>query len=570
MGIDGTDISINEILRNVHTYPPLHTAVCWFIGLGICIVTGGCGPNAEEDSASNVPEIVDFNFHVKPVLSDRCFKCHGPDPNTRDAGLRLDIPEGAFAPLQDDSTRFSIIPGNPEESEVYLRITHPDPEERMPHPDSKLFLSESEKELIKRWIEQGAAWKEHWSFIPPVKNELPDVQRADWPHNEVDYFVLARLEAEGITPAREESKEKWLRRVHFDLTGLPPTFQDREAFLADESPEAYERVVDQLLASPAYGERMAAVWLDAARYADSHGYQDDRPRTMWPWRDWVINAYNDNLPYDQFITWQLAGDLLPDATYEQKLATAFNRNHAITQEGGVINEEYVTEYVADRTNTMATAMMGVTMECARCHDHKYDPISQKDYFQMFAFFNSIEERGQISYFDLAPTPNMRVKDERLEARIARLDEVRSEAERELKDMAKVTPDFEEWLRDAFTSVDLNEALQEGQLARFSLDALQQRTTPNEILTGQAGRINTRLVNELDPPEVVEGHDGNAFAFDGENYLNIGDRADFEHSDRFSLSLWVRRTGTPDKTCRPTRETERRATARRLPPHGNAR
>lgn len=493
-----------------------------------------------------MPEVVDFNYHIKPILSDRCFKCHGPDANTREANLRLDTPEGAFARLEEDTSKFSIVAGNAEESEVYRRIVHPDPEERMPHPDSKLFLSEQEKELVKRWIDQGAEWKEHWAFSPPQNKALPTVQHTSWPRRDLDYFVLARLENEGLTPSKEESKEKWLRRVYFDITGLPPASEDIDAFIGDSSPDAYEKVVDHLLASPGYGEHMAAKWLDMARYADSHGYQDDRPRTIWPWRDWVIKAYNENIPYDQFVTWQLAGDLLPEASYEQKLATAFNRNHAITQEGGVINEEYVTEYVADRTNTMSTAVLGLTMECARCHDHKYDPISQKEYFELFAFFNGIDERGQINYFDLAPAPNMRVQDEKLEARIADVEQKTLAAEQAYASLMQLGPEFETWYQETFPSINMEEVVAQELVAHFKLDELEQAATPNEAIAGREGKINTRLLNELAAPALIEGHNGKAFKFDGENYLNIGDQADFNHSDRFSLGGWMIHAGGNEK------------------------
>lgn len=497
-------------------------------------------------STAALPEVVDFNFHIKPILSDRCFKCHGPDANTREANLRLDTQEGALARLHEDSSRFSIVPGNPSASEVYLRITHPDPEERMPHPDAKMFLSEREKQLIKRWIEQGAEWKSHWAFEAPQAIEPPAVKKSSWPRNALDQFVLARLEREGISPSPEESPEKWLRRVSFDLTGLPPTLEELEAFLEETSPAAYEQVVDRLLASRAYGERMASIWLDAARYADSHGYQDDRPRTMWPWRDWVVDAYNQNMPYDQFITWQLAGDLLPDATYEQKLATAFNRNHGITQEGGVVNEEYVTEYVADRTNTMATTMMGITAECARCHDHKYDPISQKNYFQLFAFFNTIDERGQINYFDQAPVPHMRVQDADLEAEIARIEKARSDAESRFQELSEPREGYQAWLKEDFTTVNLSAALREGLIAHFKLEVLAGNETPDAAQPEKPGKINTRLLNVLAAPDVVTGHDGNAFVFDGENYLNIGDLGDFDQANRFSLGGWIKGAAPTDK------------------------
>ena len=510
----------------------------FFLIIGVLLVFGRCNAPRQGPDAAPLPEVVDFNFHVKPILSDRCFKCHGPDANTREANLRLDTPEGAFAHLEDDTSRFSIVPGNAEESEVYVRITHPDPEERMPHPDSKLTVSDREKELIKRWIEQGAEWKTHWSFTPPSLPDLPAVKDDNWPRQPFDYFVLAKLEQEGLKPSPEETRAKWLRRVSFDLTGLPPTLEELDAFTADETEDAYEKVVDRLIASRAYGERMASVWLDAARYADSHGYQDDRPRTMWPWRDWVIDAYNENLSYDQFITWQLAGDLLPDASYEQKLATAFNRNHAITQEGGVVNEEYVTEYVADRTNTMATSVLGLTLECARCHDHKYDPISQKEYFEMFAFFNGIDERGQINYFDLAPKPNILVEDAELEAEIEALRRKREAAEATLAGLSIPDTNFESWLNSSFVSLDLEASISEGLVSYYPLDELDESRTPDDVNPEKPGVINTRLINVLAAPEVDAGYEGNAFTFDGENYLNIGDIGDFDHADRFSMGGWV--------------------------------
>ncbi|MEZ4701899.1 MAG: DUF1553 domain-containing protein [Rhodothermales bacterium] len=507
------------------------------------------GTETATQSTPALPAVVDFNFHVKPILSDRCFKCHGPDEKTREAGFRLDTREGALAALMDEdgnpTDRYAIVPGAPDRSELVARIHHTDPEERMPPADSKLSLSPNEIAILERWIAQGADWKEHWAFTPPAQAPLPDVRAASWSRNEIDRFVLARLERERLDPADEEAPEIWLRRVSLDITGLPPSLGDLDAFLADPSPEAYERTVDRLLASPAYGERMATVWLDAARYADSHGYQDDRPRTMWPWRDWVVRAFNENLPYDDFITWQLAGDLLPEATYEQKLATAFNRNHGVTQEGGVVNEEYITEYVADRTNTATTALLGVTMECARCHDHKYDPISQKDYYSLFAFFNTIDERGQISYFDLAPAPNLRVEDPALEARAdsVRARIARLEA-RVAERAAAPSSGFADWEMQGLTDAELERGLSEGLIVHLPLDALQEGIAANAA--GAPARINTRLLNVLDPPAVVEGREGQAFAFDGHNYLDAGDAADFEHASAFSIGAWIRYEGSGDR------------------------
>ena len=349
---------------------------------------------------------VDFNFHVKPILSDKCFACHGPDEKKRQANLRLDTEEGAFRALKSDSNHYAIIKGNPDDSYLVKRIFSEDPSFHMPPPESNLILSEEEKNVLKKWIKQGAEYKKHWAFIPPVRPELPEAP-ADWVINDIDNFIWAKLQEADLKPNATADKERLIRRVSFDLTGLPPTLEQVDQFLADESPDAYEKIVDQLLASPGYGERWANYWLDVSRYGDSHGYQDDLPRVMWPWRDWVIHAFNKNLPYDKFVTWQLAGDLLPDATLEQILATGFNRNHKITQEGGAIPEEYRTEYVVDRTNTFGKAFLGISVECSRCHDHKYDPVSQKDFYSIYSFFNQANEKGLINYGEL-PKPNISI------------------------------------------------------------------------------------------------------------------------------------------------------------------
>jgi hypothetical protein len=377
----------------------------------VALFTSSC---RKEKNATASADSVDYNIHIRPILSDRCFKCHGPDARQRKADLRLDTPEGAYAALKDDPSKHVIVPGDADESEVFARISTADTSIVMPPPSSNLYLNASEVTLIKKWIEQGAKYKPHWAFIPPRKTALPEVENESWPKNEIDRFVLARMEEEGLEPNEEADKERLLKRISFDITGLPPTLEMQESFLKDESENAYEKMVDQLFAMPQYGERMAQYWMDIARYADSHGYQDDGLRTMWPWRDWVIHAFNKNYPYDQFITWQLAGDLLPHPTKEQILATGFNRNHKITQEGGVIDEEYRLEYVTDRTNTFGKAFLALTFECAKCHDHKYDPISQKNYYSTFAFFNQVPEKGlvgDISLASLADPPRIKITNE---------------------------------------------------------------------------------------------------------------------------------------------------------------
>jgi len=368
-----------------------------------------------EISADIIPDQVSYNFHVRPILSDNCYACHGPDANKREAGLRLDIEENAYSALKENPEAHAIVPGKPENSEVYRRLISDDPSIKMPPPESNLSLTEKEINTIKKWISQGAAYEPHWSFIPVKEVQVPEIEDKGWANNEIDNFIYQKQFERGFHPNQEADKESLLKRLSYDLTGVPPDLELMDAFLADKSDALYEQIVDQLLESPAYGEKMAVYWMDIARFADSHGFQDDSYRSQWPWRDWVIHAFNSNMAYDQFITWQLAGDLLPNPTKEQLLATGFNRNHKITEEGGIVDEEYRVMYVTDRTNTFGKAIMGITMECATCHDHKYDPISQKDYYQLFSFFNNIREKGIESVVGgpetYAKKPLMQITDE---------------------------------------------------------------------------------------------------------------------------------------------------------------
>ena len=366
---------------------------------------------AKNKPKEKLPAKVDFNNHIRPILSDRCFKCHGPDEKQRKANLRLDIADSAFAALKESPGSFAIVPGDPAHSQVFLRISSTDTSEQMPPPSSNVSLSAYEIKLIEKWIRQGAEYKTHWAFIAPQQQQLPETENKKWAKNEIDQFVLDKMESIGLSPNEQADKERLLKRVCFDLTGLPPTIEMQEKFLNDNTANAYDKIIDVLLASPHYGEKMAVNWLDVARYADSHGYQDDGLRTMWPWRDWVIHAFNENYSYEKFVTWQLAGDLLPEPTKEMLLATGFNRNHKITQEGGVIDEEYRLEYVTDRTNTFAKTFLAMTFECAKCHDHKFDPIPQRAYYSTFAFFNQVNEKGllgDIMLASLADPPNMKI------------------------------------------------------------------------------------------------------------------------------------------------------------------
>jgi len=339
--------------------------------------------------ATRTQPTIDFNRQILPILSDNCFACHGPDASQRKAKLRLDTKDGSRAELRDGG--FAIVPGKSAESVLMQRVTAQEPAPRMPPPKTDKHLTPQQIELLRQWIDQGAPWVQHWAFAPPRRPALPAVTDKNWPKSPIDHFVLARLEAEHLRPAPGADKARLLRRVTLDLTGLPPTAAEVDAFLADSSPEAYEKVVDRLLESPNYGEHMARYWLDAARYGDTHGLHLDNYREMWPYRDWVIKAFNNNLPFDRFIVEQLAGDLLPSATLDQIVASGFNRCHVTTNEGGSIDEECYMRNVVDRIDTTGIVFLGLTMGCARCHDHKYDPIKSKDYYQLFAFFNSLDE-----------------------------------------------------------------------------------------------------------------------------------------------------------------------------------
>ncbi|MBI0400494.1 PSD1 and planctomycete cytochrome C domain-containing protein [Cyclobacterium marinum] len=362
-----------------------------FIGWLILVaVTIACKENPSHD-VFEFPDQVSYNLHVRPILSENCFTCHGPDANKREAGLRLDVASEAYAVLKDSPGKHAIVPGSSTESLVFNRMISLDPEEKMPPPSSNLQLSDHQVNIIKKWIDEGAVYEPHWAFVSPKKTPLPKVKNKGWAKNEIDYFVLSKMEAKGLSPSVMADDLSLMRRIYFDLIGLPPSPEVLDEL--QENGLKPEAVIDRLFKSASYGEKMAVAWMDVARYADSHGYQDDYYRTQWPWRDWVIHAFNKNMPYDQFITWQLAGDLLPNAGKEQLLATGFNRNHKITEESGAIDEEYRVMYAMDRTNTLGKAMLGVTLECAQCHDHKYDPISQKEYFQTYAFFNTIAEWG---------------------------------------------------------------------------------------------------------------------------------------------------------------------------------
>ncbi|MBL68288.1 MAG: hypothetical protein CMO74_07545 [Verrucomicrobiales bacterium] len=475
-------------------------------------------------AAGTLPEVIDFNRDIRPILADTCYTCHGPDNNQRKAKLRLDQREGLFREAKGVRP---VVAGDLIESELFARITSTDPDEQMPPRDSQRKLSAHQIALIKKWIEQGAKWQGHWAFITPKRPALPKVKDKKWPRNGIDHFILARLEREGLGPSAAADRATLLRRVSLDLTGLPPTPGEVSGFLLDKAPDAYEKAVDRLLASPRYGERMAFRWLDAARYSDTSGYQTDGPRTMWRWRDWVIEAFNDNMHYDRFTIEQLAGDLLPNATLEQRIATGFNRNHRGNAEGGSIPEEFQVEYVVDRVDTTATVWMGLTLGCARCHEHKYDPFTQKEFYELYAFFNNIPENGRALKYANSP-PFLKTPTRAQMAELALLTKrVDSAEDAALRMMPEVEAKQREWEK----AMALDEGIApgwaptRGLVAHLKLDEAKDMT----FIDGK--------------PVFDEGRVGNAAVFDGRRFIDanatVGEQTDFGYFDKFTLSLWVR-------------------------------
>ena len=533
---------------------------------------------------------IDFNRQIKPILADRCFKCHGPDKNKVEAGLQLTSIGAATALLK--SGKRAIVPFKPKESELVKRIMSTDPDEIMPNPKANLNLNETEKKLLVQWIEQGAEYAEHWSFLPPIKYPLPEVQNKAWIKNAIDNFILQKLEEKGLTPNGVATKETLIRRLSFDLIGLPPSVAEIEHFVSDTSANAYERLVDNLLASPHFGERMALDWLDVARYADSHGYQDDGLRNAYPYRDWVIRAFNQNLSFDTFATWQIAGDLLKNPTNDQLIATCFNRNHQQTQEGGVVDEEYRTEYVADRVNTFSKAFLGMTVECARCHTHKYDPITHSEYYSLFAFFNSIKETGIVPYSGEA-SPTLLLLTEEAQKSLDSLNTLMKPYAAQTKISDQYKTDVEKWIAEKSNKRSGEGSVVSGQ---------KKRITDHSALTTPKGRIvyfdfepasDSLMYDEVNPPtqkelaerqkaielakkdstkkinppqkfkgflnkdscletraailigdkdrfpKSVEGKFGNGVRFVGESGIQFGRALDFEKNQPFSISIWFK-------------------------------
>lgn len=506
-----------------YTYLMLGSRLIQLLGLTLGVGGLTTGYLSNPTQKKKPVEKVVFSRDILPILSDKCFKCHGPDSATRMANMRLDTKEGAF---ENRSGNFPIVPGNPRHSMVVERIN--DKDAPMPPEDSGKKLTKAEKDLITRWIQEGAVYSKLWSFEPLAKTiPVPQIS-SSWTKNDIDKFILARLKKSSLSPSPAASRERWIRRVTLDLNGLPPTEAEISAFTQDARSDAYERVVDRLLASPHFGERIAVDWLDAARYSDSYGYQSDLIMPSWPYRDWVIRSFNANMPYDQFLTDQIAGDLLPNATRDTRLATAFNRLHRQSNEGGSIPLEFKTEYASDRVSTFGTAVLGLTLGCAKCHDHKFDPISQKEYFQLFGYFNSIDEYGLLLSTEIVPTPSLLLPTKEQEAKRLELETARNQAEKNLEDVAtQAQPRFEEWLASKPMTPEMGDFK-----CFFSLDQKGSEAFKNEV----SGDV---VCDRIGTPESVSGKDGSAIKLDGDNGIVVRKLKAQERWDPFTWSFWIK-------------------------------
>ncbi|MCF8323743.1 MAG: DUF1553 domain-containing protein [Leadbetterella sp.] len=493
-------------------------------------------PKEIADALKTLPAEIDYNIHVKPILSDKCFACHGPDKAKQKAGLRLDIATNAYAQLPESPGKVAIFPKNLNKSEVFHRIISQDPSYLMPTPKSHLSLSATEKATIIKWIENGAVYQPHWAFVKPSKKPIPAVDASQLVFNPIDNFILAKLKTQNLRQNKEADKQILLRRASLDLIGLPPTLTEIEYFLKDNSPNAYEKQVDRLLASPHYGEKMAIDWLDLARFADSHGYTVDRLRDMSPYRDWVINAFNQNMPYKNFIEQQLAGDLMPNPTKDMIIATAFNRNHQQNLEGGIVEEEFQTEYVMDHTNTFGDAFLGISVGCARCHDHKYDPISQKNYYELYSFFNNVREAGQIAWNDDPPTPTLLLPDQQKEKIIAFLKKTISENEENLNsEKQKAEVNFDKWLK-----TNAYKKLSDFSIPKSNLQGHYafEDSLKNSINPAQKG-IMRRDAGTVDKPNFEKNVNNTYLSLDGDVYADLKDVGVFRKSEEFTVGLWLK-------------------------------
>lgn len=504
------------------------------------VILMSCGapivPESVLQAYDKLPKEVYFNQDIKPILSDKCFICHGPDKEKVKAGLQLHLPELAYAELKGSPGKFAIRPGNLNNSQLIHRILSDDPRIMMPLPESHLKLSDYEKALLIKWIDQGAEYKEHWSFLKPHTPQLPDVTLKEKSASPIDNFVLAKLEIQNLKPNAKANKEILLRRLSFDLMGLPPSLVDIETFMKDSSPNAYEKQVDRLLASPHFAEQMTLDWMDLSRYADTHGYTVDQYRDVSPYRDWVIKAFDKNMPYDEFIQWQLAGDMMENPTKEQILATTFNRLHPQNQEGGIIDEEFRSEYVSDRTNVVGKGFLGLTVACAKCHDHKYDPISQRNYYEMYSFFNNINESGQISFDSSMPVPNMLLPTDEQEKFMIYANGLVENKQKKVKDVVLSESKYaEQWVE--------NEKYQK----------LTTKAWPSKLIA-KVDFINGSLNNALNPsqkgkmkrqhspkqfPEIVNGYSDKGLKLDGDAWLDLDRIGIFKRNETFSIGIRIK-------------------------------
>ena len=484
---------------------------------------------------SKLPDKIDYNFHVKPILSDKCFACHGPDSNKRKANLRLDFDKKLLGDTGQQVLTFDDV-----KSEIPNRLLSHDPDIQMPPPESHLNLSGREIATILKWMDQGGAYKPHWSLIPPSKSQLPNITGDPWIENEIDFFTKRKMEEHNISPSKKADKESLIRRLSFTLTGLPPGLDEIDAFLADESDDAYEKLIDRLLLSPHYGERMAAEWMDVARYADSDGYLDDKHRDFSPWRDWVINAFNQNLSYQQFVTHQLAGDLISNADQSTKIATAFNRLHKKNSEAGIIFEEYRTEYVADRTITFGKAFLGMTMECARCHDHKFDPISQKNFYEISSFFNSTNEIGHAGYGPgQVAGPSLLLTNDEQETLIDYIkNDLNSQKEKIAQNRSQNEQAFENWFTEKKAATQhIVKNINLGLVAHYPFDEFIPKTRAKIFYS--PSRIRGQKAATLSEPIIDKEHNQKGFLIDEYTQMKLPEKIGwFDQTDPFTLSFSI--------------------------------
>jgi len=475
-------------------------------------------------AAATTPAKIDFNRDIRPILSENCYACHGPDANKLKAGLRFDLKESALGKAK--SGGIAVVPGAPEKSEMIRRLTTTDPDELMPPTKEDKALKPQQVELLKRWIKEGAVWAGHWAFEPITKPPVPKAARSTAP---IDAFVQARLKTERLKPSPEEDKARLIRRVSLDLTGLPPSIQEVDDFVKDRSPKAFEKVVDRLLASPHFGERLALPWLDLARYGDTSGYHNDSLRDMWLWREWVVKAFNANMPFNEFTVAQLAGDLLPQATVQQQVASGFHRNHMTSDEGGLIDSEYRNLYVVDRVATTGVTWLGLTVGCAQCHDHKYDPITQRDFYKVYAFFNNVPENGKDGVRDRNPKPFLRVTTPEQEEDLKRRDTEAAAAEKHLAEFTKTLAAKQAAWETQVVAAGISPE-PKGPVVTFPLDKDGDGLSDSgQAVAGKLNGVSTFVAGSVD----------NSYRVEAKGWIDYGEKFGFETNQSFSASAWLR-------------------------------